>query len=85
MPPKAPNNWSPYRNRIEFEAAEFAFKKCHMSAKNLDFLCDLMAVTLAKHRDTPLFADHKDLHSVIDAMELGDVPWQSFSVQYLGE
>ncbi|KAG2095439.1 uncharacterized protein F5147DRAFT_747730 [Suillus discolor] len=44
-----------------------------------------MAATLAKHRDTPPFADHKDLHSVIDATELGDVPWQSFSVQYLGE
>ncbi|KAG2096717.1 uncharacterized protein F5147DRAFT_557589, partial [Suillus discolor] len=26
VPPKAPNDWSPYRNRIEFEAAEFAFK-----------------------------------------------------------
>ncbi|KAG2096718.1 uncharacterized protein F5147DRAFT_747545 [Suillus discolor] len=39
-----------------------------------------MAATLAKHRDTPPFADHKDLHSVIDATELGDVPWQSFSV-----
>ncbi|KAG2036409.1 hypothetical protein BDR03DRAFT_829188, partial [Suillus americanus] len=25
-PLKAPNDWSPYRNRIEFEVAEFAFK-----------------------------------------------------------
>ncbi|KAG2153850.1 hypothetical protein DEU56DRAFT_868451 [Suillus clintonianus] len=44
-----------------------------------------MAATLAKHGDTPPFADHKDLHSVIDATELGDVPWQCFSVQYSGE
>jgi hypothetical protein len=85
MPQKAPDDWSPYRNRIEFEAAEFAFKKCHMSAKNLDFLCDLMAATLVKHRDVPPFTDHKDLHNVIDATQLGDVPWQSFSVQYTGE
>ncbi|KAG1896783.1 uncharacterized protein F5891DRAFT_1192680 [Suillus fuscotomentosus] len=85
MPQKAPDDWSPYHNRIEFEAAEFAFKKCHMSAKNLDFLCDLMAATLMKHRDVPPFADHKDLHNVIDATQLGDVPWQSFSVQYTGE
>ncbi|KAG1879522.1 hypothetical protein C8R48DRAFT_745047 [Suillus tomentosus] len=42
-----------------------------------------MATTLAKHCDTPPFADHKDLHSVIDATELGDVPF--FSVQYSGE
>lgn len=40
VPPKAPNDWSPYCNRIEFEVAEFTFKKCHMSARNLDFLCD---------------------------------------------
>jgi Plavaka transposase len=85
VPLKAPDDWSPYRTRIEFEAAEFAFKKCHMSARNLDFLCDLMAATLAKHHDTPPFADHKDLHNVIDATQLGDVPWQCFSAQYTGE
>ncbi|KAG1863920.1 hypothetical protein F4604DRAFT_1882154 [Suillus subluteus] len=85
MPPKAPDDWSPYRNRLEFEMAKFAFKKCHMSAKNLDFLCDLMAATLVKHHDVPPFADHKDLHNVIDVTQLGDVPWQSFSVQYTGE
>ncbi|KAG2058243.1 hypothetical protein BDR06DRAFT_876362, partial [Suillus hirtellus] len=62
---KASNDWSPYCNRIEFEVAEFAFKKCHMSVRNLDFLCDLMTATLAKHYNTPPFADHKDLHNVI--------------------
>ncbi|KAG2136951.1 uncharacterized protein EDB93DRAFT_1242305 [Suillus bovinus] len=39
-----------------------------------------MAATLTKHHDTPPFADHKDLHNVIDATQLGDVPWQCFSV-----
>ncbi|KAG1797296.1 uncharacterized protein BJ212DRAFT_1450497 [Suillus subaureus] len=38
VPLKAPDDWSPYCNGIEFEAAEFAFKRCHMSARNLDFL-----------------------------------------------
>jgi hypothetical protein len=85
MPLKAPDDWSPYCNRVKFEMAEFAFKKCHISAKNLDFLCDLMATTLTKHHDVPPFTDHKDLHNVIDATQLGDVPWQSFSVQYTGE
>ncbi|KAG2082117.1 hypothetical protein BD769DRAFT_1633461 [Suillus cothurnatus] len=44
-----------------------------------------MSVSLTKHCDTPPFADHKDLYNVIDATQLGDVPWQSFSVQYTGE
>lgn len=56
-----------------------------MSARNLDFLCDLMAATLARHHDTPPFVDHKDLHNVIDATQLGNVPWQCFSAQYSGE
>ncbi|KAG1846644.1 hypothetical protein F4604DRAFT_1884139 [Suillus subluteus] len=85
VPPKAPDDWSPYHNRIEFKVAEFTFKNCHMSVRNLDFLCDLMAMTLAKHHDTPPFTNHKDLKNVIDATQLGDVPWQCFSVQYLGE
>ncbi|KAG1813580.1 uncharacterized protein BJ212DRAFT_1447802 [Suillus subaureus] len=38
-----------------------------------------------KHHDVPPFTNHKDLHNVIDATQLGDVPWQSFSVQYTGE
>ncbi|KAG1726712.1 uncharacterized protein EDB91DRAFT_1239616 [Suillus paluster] len=40
---------------------------------------------LAKHNDSPPFADHKDLHKVINTTELGDVPWQCLSVQYVGE
>ncbi|KAG1862695.1 hypothetical protein F4604DRAFT_1882298 [Suillus subluteus] len=44
-----------------------------------------MAVQLLKHNDSPPFVDHKDLHKVIDATQLGDVPWQCLSVQYMGE
>ncbi|KAG2062203.1 hypothetical protein BDR06DRAFT_1027453 [Suillus hirtellus] len=44
-----------------------------------------MAAQLSKHNDSPPFADHKDLHKVIDATQLGNVPWQCLSVQYTGE
>lgn len=53
--------------------------------KNLDFLCDLMASLFAKHHNSPPFADHKDVYSVIDATQLGDVPWQCFLVKHTGE
>lgn len=84
-PPKPAHDWSPYRNDIEFATAEFTFKQRHMSNAAADTLFDLMAALLAKHNDTPPFADHKDLHKVIDATQLGDVPWQAFSVKYSGE
>ncbi|KAG1775765.1 hypothetical protein EV702DRAFT_1180194 [Suillus placidus] len=44
-----------------------------------------MASLLAKHHDSLPFANHKDLYGVIDATQLGDVPWQCFSVKHTGE
>ncbi|KAG1848127.1 hypothetical protein F4604DRAFT_1545141, partial [Suillus subluteus] len=85
LPPKSHNDWSPYHNDIEFATAEFVFKQRHMSNAAADTLFDLMAALLAKHNDSPPFTDHKDLHQVIDATQLGNVPWQGFSVQYTGE
>ncbi|KAG1850375.1 hypothetical protein DFJ58DRAFT_842446 [Suillus subalutaceus] len=85
VPPKSPHDWSPYCNDIEFAMAEFVFKQSHMSNKATDLLLDLMAAQLLKHNDHPPFADHKDLHKVIDATQLGNVTWQCLSVQYTGE
>ncbi|KAG1815846.1 hypothetical protein DFJ58DRAFT_720308 [Suillus subalutaceus] len=38
-----------------------------------------------KHHNSLPFTDYKDLYSVIDATQLGDVPWQCFSVKHTGE
>ncbi|KAG2050399.1 hypothetical protein BDR06DRAFT_974481 [Suillus hirtellus] len=84
-PLESPHDWSPYCSDVEFAMAEFTFKQCHMSNKASDILFDLMAAQLSKHNDSPPFADHKDLHKVIDATQLGNVPWQCLSVQYMGE
>jgi hypothetical protein len=83
--PKLPTEWAPFRDRIEFETAEFLYKRNQMSAKHTDFLLSLWAATLAKHGDKPPFADHKDLHDTIDASELGDIRWESFEAEYSGE
>ncbi len=32
----------------------------------------------------PLFADHKDLYNCIDAIGVGEIPWQTFSISYTG-
>ncbi|KAG2119082.1 uncharacterized protein F5147DRAFT_542278, partial [Suillus discolor] len=85
VPPKSPHDWSPYPNDIEFATAEFVFKQSHMSNKATDLLLDLNAAQLLKHDDHPPFADHKDLHKVIDATQLGNVTWQCLSIQYTGE
>jgi Plavaka transposase len=56
-----------------------------MSASNIDRLMDLWATSLLKHNDTPIFANHSDLYNTIDSTPLGDVPWQHFSLRYVGE
>ncbi|KIK32535.1 hypothetical protein CY34DRAFT_18979 [Suillus luteus UH-Slu-Lm8-n1] len=79
------NDWTPYRNRLEFECAEFLYTKNQMSAGDIDKILHLWGVTLAVHNDNPPFADHRDLYKTIDATLLGDVAWQSFSLQYNGD
>ncbi|KAG1768058.1 hypothetical protein EV702DRAFT_1253519 [Suillus placidus] len=89
-PPPPPENlasddWTPFRNRAEFETAEFLYKQNQMPAGQINRLLDLWASTLAKHNDKPPFADHRDLYEVIDSSPFGDVKWQCFTVTYDGE
>jgi hypothetical protein len=77
-------DWTPFQNRIEFETADFLYRRNQMSAGDIDVLLDLWAASLLKHNDHPPFADHNDLYNVIDSIQVGNVPWQSFSMQYNG-
>ncbi|KAH7903217.1 hypothetical protein BJ138DRAFT_979474, partial [Hygrophoropsis aurantiaca] len=82
---KSPDDWTPYRSRIEFETAEFLYVQNQMPASQIDKLLDLWAASMIKHGDKPPFADHRDLYKTIDSTPLGDVKWQNFSVNYTGE
>ncbi|KAG1844111.1 hypothetical protein C8R48DRAFT_750903 [Suillus tomentosus] len=89
-PPPPPENvvtddWTPFRNRLEFETAEFLYTQNQMPAGQIDRLLDIWASTLTNHNDKPPFADHRDLYNVIDSSPFGDVKWQSFTIAYDGE
>lgn len=99
-PPPAPNSerdgndYTPYSSRAEFELADLLFREVQMSGKKINQLMDIWA---AFPRDenvdhphdaddaAPPFANSADLYNVIDSTQLGDVPWQAFSVTYDGE
>ncbi|KAG2133568.1 uncharacterized protein EDB93DRAFT_1242859 [Suillus bovinus] len=87
-PIKSPDDWAPYRNRVEFETAEFLYTRNQMSAGDINILLDLWAATLLKYNDKPPFADHRDLYKTIDATpvarETNVLPWmdQSHDVWY---
>ncbi|KAG1890648.1 uncharacterized protein F5891DRAFT_1131624 [Suillus fuscotomentosus] len=82
---KSSSDWTPYRNHVEFETAEYLFTENQTPAGQINKLLDLWASTLKKHDDKPPFADFRNLYKTIDRTPLGDVKWQSFSVRYNGE
>ena len=77
-------NWTPYKNRIAFELADFLYRREQMSAGNIDILLKLWTASLACHGESPPFSDHQDLYNTIDATPIGGVPWQCITLSYDG-
>jgi hypothetical protein len=77
------DNYAPFLDRPDFELADFLFMREQMPGKKID---DLMEILAAKYgADAVPYADHNVMYDVIDSVELGDAPWQSFSARYTGE
>ena len=86
-PPPSPmagdsSRWVPFNSQVEFETADFLFKKVEMSQKDTDVLMRLWASTTADHQAP--FKNHQDMLAAIDSIEDGDVPWNSFTAKYSG-
>ena len=81
---RGPNDWKPYAGRIEFELADFLYRRNQMSASDIDTLLNLWNASAAARGESGPFQNHKDVYDTIDATPLGDIPWKSFSLQYNG-
>jgi len=77
-----PEDWTPYKSRLQFETAEFLFTRDQMSAGHIDTLLNLWAASLLEHSDEPPFSNHTELYDAIDSTPLGDVPWEVFNLKY---
>ena len=90
MPPtpcesdKGDDDWTPYRDHVQFEATDFIYRCNQMLAGDINFITGLWAASLAPHNDSLPFKNAKDLYDMIDAIPPGDIPWQSFSLKYTG-
>ena len=78
------HDWAPFTSRAGFELADFLFADSEMSQRRIDRILELWAATLIPHHDSPPIIDHLDLHRQIDAIPLGDIPWECFSLKYGG-
>ncbi|KAH9919576.1 hypothetical protein B0H21DRAFT_702115 [Amylocystis lapponica] len=79
------SDWTPFKNRVEFETSEFLYKREQMSKAHINMLMDLWAASLLRFGGHPPFANSSDMYAVIDAIQHGDAPWQSFSARYMGD
>jgi hypothetical protein len=84
IPRQQSDDWTPYKNRIAFELADFLYRREQMSAGNTDILLELWAATLACHDESPPFSNYQNLYDTIDATSIGGVPWQSATLSYDG-
>ena len=82
---RGPNDWSPYQSRVEFELADFLYRRSQMSASNIDTLLNLWGASAATHGQPPPFQNHEELYKTIDSTPLGDVEWECFSMRHNGE
>ncbi|EPQ59998.1 hypothetical protein GLOTRDRAFT_101899 [Gloeophyllum trabeum ATCC 11539] len=79
------NDWTPFQSAVEFETADFLFRRNQMPQDQIDDLMKLWGATLRKYHDLPPFINHVDMLKKIDSSVLGDVAWKSFDVTYQGE
>ena len=82
---KARDDWFPYRNRVQFEVADFLYRRNQMSARDINFLLNIWEATLVTHGEEPPFRNCADLYATIDATVVGDTPWQSATLNYNGQ
>ncbi len=83
-PDKEPDDWTPYDSRLQFEVADFLFRRNQMSAGDINVLLGLWAASLAVHNDKPPLSKATHVYDTIDSTPLGDVTWESFSLKYNG-
>ena len=76
------SSWFPFDSQVQFEAADFLFKKVEMSHADVDTLMRLWATT-SSDGHAP-FSNHHDMLSTIDVIDLRDSLWQTFSAKYSG-
>ncbi|KAJ7127251.1 hypothetical protein C8R43DRAFT_1074924 [Mycena crocata] len=77
------DDWSPYEDSVQFDLADFLFRKVQMSSKNIDHLLELWAMSVMKHDEPGPFKNYQHLYETIDATKVGDAPWQCYQTEPL--
>jgi len=82
---KNDDNWEPFDSRAQYELAHFLFTESASSVRDVDHLMDIWAAHCAPFDQSAPFDNDNDLKQRIDAINLEEVPWSSYSIRYTGE
>lgn len=69
---------------MEFELADWMFTRSQLSRSEVDFLMEAFAAFGYEAGLDPPFSNTADMHNHIDAIPLGDAPWQCIKARYSG-
>ena len=86
VPREKPSNtdWTPFSSRVDFEVADFLYRRDQMSQGHVSELMDLWAASLVPYGAEPPFSSCDDMLATIDTVSHGDAPWFCFEVSYEG-
>ncbi|KAI0315427.1 hypothetical protein OF83DRAFT_1164796 [Amylostereum chailletii] len=91
-PPKdnRPDDWTPFGDRLGYELTDFCFTEVQLGKHRIDQLFQILAalclmVSGGDREKGPPFATNRAMEDAIDAIRVGDAPWQCFVVRYEGE
>ncbi len=85
VPPPASEHlfgdWTPFRSRLQFETADFLFRRSRMSGGNINTLFKLWKASLPEYYEAP-FKSRNKLYETIDNIPFGELGWESFKMNY---
>ncbi len=77
------HDWTPFSSQIQFELADFLYRRDQMPGTNINILLKLMN-EMSDNNGTSCFKNNAEMYHAIDAITVGGVKWEACTVQYNG-
>jgi Plavaka transposase len=80
----APNDWTPFESRIDFDFAHYHFVEAQSSAASINKTLDIWAASVMEFGGSAPWKNSDALYSTIDSIQHGDAPWRTSFIRYQG-
>ena len=84
VPDNNANPWSPFLSHVKFDFANYHFVEAQNSASLINKALDHWAACVLPFGRVAPWKSSSELYTTIDAINLGDLPWKTYTVRYQG-